>query len=92
MADRPPYGDAPAQPARAIGSPPPDPERIVAQALKAMAGGAPMPHAGGPAAPGGASAAESTGGGLTTVQVLLIAAIIGAVVGMGVALVLLAVG
>jgi len=76
-----------------MSSPPPDPasqqsdpERVLSQALRAMAGGRPessLPSGG-----------RSTGGsgGLTSIQIMLIAAIIGVVVGMSTGLVLLLLG
>ncbi|WP_037366600.1 hypothetical protein [Nakamurella lactea] len=70
----------------------PDPERVLSQALRAMAGGRPAPHSAG--TPGSAGAADHPGrrrGRLTVAQVLLIAAILGLVIGMGVAFVLVAV-
>lgn len=59
-----------------------DPEIVLAQALRAMAGGR------APAATG--STDPQSTAGLTTVQVLLIAAIVGLLVGAGIALLQLA--
>ncbi len=65
------------------------PERVLSQALRVMAGGRPdsSMHAGGshPSTGRRPDVAER----LSTVQVLLIAAIVGVVVGMGVGLVML---
>lgn len=59
-----------------------DPEIVLAQALRAMAGGR------APTATG--SSAPQSNAGLTTAQVLLIAAIIGLLIGAGIALLQLA--
>lgn len=66
-----------------------DPERVLSQALRAMAGGRPAPN---PTAAGddGDDAGRRRGDGLTITQILLIAAIVGIVIGMGVGLVLVA--
>ncbi len=67
------------------------PERILSQALRAMAGGrpdSPMHPGTGVSHPPGARGADPAIR-LTTVQLLLIAAIIGVVVGMGAGLVML---
>ncbi len=67
------------------------PERILSQALRAMAGGRPdspmHPGAGVSHSPAGRGADPAIR--LTTVQMLLIAAIVGVVVGMGAGLVML---
>lgn len=67
------------------------PERVLSQALRAMAGGRPdsaMHPGAGVSRPPSARGADPAVR-LTTVQVLLIAAIIGVVVGMGAGLVML---
>lgn len=62
------------------------PERVLSQALRAMAGGRPESSA------SADDRSARTPGGLTSTQILLIAAIIGVVVGMSTSLVLLLLG
>ena len=60
-----------------------DPEIVLAQALRAMAGGRAAPSS-------TASTRAPSGSALTTTQVLLIAAIVGLLIGAGIALLQLA--
>jgi hypothetical protein len=69
-----------------------DPERVLSQALRAMAGGRPGSPVRGRDNNGADATPGRRRGRLTAAQVLLIAAIIGLVIGMAVALVMVAVG
>lgn len=59
-------------------------DRVLAQAMRAMAGGGPPPESSTPIAP-----PSPAPHGLSAVHILLIAAIIGVVIGMGTGLILL---
>ncbi len=77
------------RPAQGSGEPAPDPERVLSQALRAMAGGGKQGRTEAQQRPPAGEQLAGRGPGLSVLQILLIAAIFGLLVGITIGLVTL---